>query len=96
MGSRRKTHYFEMFGLRAIYHDGWIAATPPPAPVWLLGTVKKPDVVNGYDWELYNIADDYSENNNLAAKMPDKRTSRCFNRSFNSTNMSRSFSSDLA
>ncbi len=31
-----------------------------------------PDVVNGYKWELYNIAEDYSENNDLAAKMPDK------------------------
>jgi arylsulfatase len=30
------------------------------------------DVVNGYKWELYNIAEDYSENNDLAAKMPDK------------------------
>jgi arylsulfatase A-like enzyme len=70
--SKRETQYFEMFGLRAIYHDGWIAATPPPAPVWMLGTVKLPEVVNGYDWELYNIAEDYSENNNLAAKNPDK------------------------
>ena len=30
------------------------------------------DVVNGYNWELYNIADDYSENDDLAAKMLDK------------------------
>ena len=70
--STRTTQYFEMFGNRAIYHDGWIAATTPPAPPWLLGTAKLPDVVNGYKWELYNIADDYSENNDLAAKMPDK------------------------
>ena len=27
-----------------------------------------PDVVNGYQWELYNIAEDYSEYNDLAAK----------------------------
>ena len=33
---------------------------------------KFPNVVNGYKWELYNIAEDYSENNDLAAKMPDK------------------------
>ena len=71
--SKRTTQYFEMFANRAIYHDGWIAATTPPAPPWLLGTVKLPeDVVNGYKWELYNIADDYSENNDLAAKLPDK------------------------
>jgi arylsulfatase A-like enzyme len=70
--SARATQYFEMFGNRAIYHDGWIAATTPPAAPWLLGSVKLPEVVNGYKWELYNIAEDYSENNDLAAKMPDK------------------------
>jgi arylsulfatase len=73
VASARTTQYFEMFANRAIYHDGWIAATTPPAPPWLLGTAKLPeDVVNGYKWELYNIAEDYSENNDLAAKMPDK------------------------
>ena len=70
--SRRTTQYFEMVGNRAIYHDGWIAATTPPEPPWVLGLGKFPDVVNGYKWELYNIAEDYSENNDLAAKMPDK------------------------
>ncbi len=31
-----------------------------------------PLLVNGYTWELYNITQDYSESNNLAAKNPDK------------------------
>jgi arylsulfatase A-like enzyme len=71
--SARKTQYFEMFANRAIYHDGWYACTTPPAPPWLLGTAKLPeDVVNGYKWELYNLKEDYSEYNDLAAKMPDK------------------------
>src|SRR5262249_24913160 len=70
--SKRRTQYFEMFGNRAIYHDGWIAATTPPAPPWLMGTAKLPEVVNGYKWELYNIADDYSQNTDLAAANPDK------------------------
>jgi hypothetical protein len=70
--SKRDTQYFEMFGNRAIYHDGWIAATTPPQPPWLMGTVKMPGVLDGYNWELYNIAEDYSEDNDLAAKMPDK------------------------
>jgi arylsulfatase len=70
--SRRETQYFEMFGNRAIYHDGWIAATTPPAPPWLLGTAALPEVVNGYQWELYNLNDDYSESNDLAAQNPDK------------------------
>ena len=29
---RHKTQYFEMFGNRAIYHDGWLAGHDPPAP----------------------------------------------------------------
>jgi arylsulfatase len=71
--STRTTQYFEMFANRAIYHDGWIAATTPPAAPWLLGTAKLPqDVINGYKWELYNLTEDYSEANDLAAKMPDK------------------------
>jgi arylsulfatase len=70
--SKRETQYFEMFGNRAIYHDGWVAATVPPQPPWLMGTAKMPDLMTGYKWELYNIADDYSENNDLAAQHPDK------------------------
>ena len=57
--SKRDTQYFEMFGNRALYHDGWIAATVPPQPPWLMGTAKMPDVLTGYKWELYNIAEDY-------------------------------------
>jgi arylsulfatase A-like enzyme len=70
--SKRDTQYFEMFGNRALYHDSWIATTVPPQPPWLMGTVKMPDVLTGYKWELYNIADDFSENADLAAKNPDK------------------------
>ncbi len=70
--STRATQYFEMVGNRAIYHDGWLAATTPPEPPWGLGLGKFPNVVNGYNWELYNLAVDYSENNDLASKMPDK------------------------
>jgi hypothetical protein len=69
--SKRDTQYFEMFANRGIYHDGWYAATTPPAPPWLMGTAKLPEV-NEYKWELYNIADDYSQNNDLATKNPDK------------------------
>ena len=70
--SKRDTQYFEMVGNRAIYHNGWIAATTPPAPPWQLGTGKLPDVDTGYRWELYNIAEDYSEYNDLAASNPAK------------------------
>ena len=36
------------------------------------GDLKLRSQINGYRWELYNIAEDYSEYNDLAAKMPDK------------------------
>jgi arylsulfatase A-like enzyme len=69
--SKRDTQYFEMFANRGIYHDGWYACTTPPVPPWLLGTEKLPDI-NDYKWELYNIVDDYSQYNDLAASNPDK------------------------
>jgi arylsulfatase A-like enzyme len=69
--SKHDTQYFEMVGNRAIYHDGWIASTTPPAAPWLLATGKLTPL-NDYNWELYHLTDDYSQNNDLAAKMPDK------------------------
>ncbi len=66
--SRRRTQYFEMLGNRAIYNDGWVAATTPPSPPWasVAGTVGVLD----YNWELYRITDDFSQANNLAAQEP--------------------------
>ena len=74
--TRHATQYFEMLGNRAIYHDGWIAATTPATIPWELSTKPAPDVISGYNWELYNVGDlqsvDPTENNDLAAKMPEK------------------------
>src|SRR5258705_6233716 len=70
--STRQTQYFEMAANRAIYHEGWVATTTPFAPPWNLATGTLPDVTSGYQWELYQITEDFSQNNNLAAKMPDK------------------------
>jgi arylsulfatase A-like enzyme len=69
--SKRDTQYFEMFANRGIYHDGWYACTTPPAPPWLMGTAKLPEI-NDYKWELYNITDDFSQYNDVAANNPDK------------------------
>jgi len=69
--SKRGTQYFEMFANRGIYNDGWYACTTPPAAPWLLGTTKLPEVKD-YHWELYNLTEDYSQNNDLTAKNPDK------------------------
>ena len=74
--SKHMTQYFEMLGNRAIYHDGWIAATTPATIPWVLSTKPAPDVITGYNWELYNVGDlqsgDPTENNDLAVSRPDK------------------------
>ncbi len=70
--TQHKTQYFEMLGNRAIYHDGWIAATTPATLPWELSTKTPPDVITGYNWELYNVDEDPTQFSDLAAKMPDK------------------------
>ncbi|TBC17985.1 arylsulfatase [Rhizobium ruizarguesonis] len=70
--SQHTTQYFEMLGNRAIYQDGWVAATTPVTLPWELSSKTPPDVITGYNWELYNVEDDPTQNNDLAAKMPDK------------------------
>ncbi len=74
--SHRTTQYFEMLGNRAIYQDGWVANTTPATLPWELSTKEPPDVITGYQWELYNVGDlqtgDLTESNNLATQMPDK------------------------
>jgi arylsulfatase A-like enzyme len=67
--STRRTQYFEMFANRAIYNDGWVAATTPPLAPWASG---KTIPVDDYKWELYDITKDFSQANNLAAKEPQK------------------------
>jgi arylsulfatase A-like enzyme len=68
--SRHRTQYFEMIGNRAIYNDGWVAATTPPVPPW--DPVGRPVSIDDYNWELYDTSHDFSEANNLAAKEPKK------------------------
>ncbi|MCE9554137.1 MAG: arylsulfatase [Planctomycetes bacterium] len=65
---RRTTQYFEMFGNRGIYHDGWVACTRHSIP-WLM--VKNPPISEDV-WELYNVDQDFSQADNLAAKEPAK------------------------
>lgn len=66
--STHKTQYFEMLGNRAIYDDGWVAATTPVTLPWELSTKTPPDVIT----ELYNVQEDPTQSNDLAAKMPEK------------------------
>jgi len=66
---RRKTQYFELLGNRAIYKDGWVAATQHGIPWKTAGERKSFD---DDVWELYDIDHDFSEANDLAAKNPEK------------------------
>ena len=65
----RQRQYFEVFSNRAIYDNGWIACAQHTFP-W------RQDYAPGnWDkdkWELYNLDEDFSEANDLAAKMPEK------------------------
>jgi arylsulfatase len=65
---RHTTQYFEMFGNRAIYSNGWVAATKHRTP-W----AKAPDGPLDQDkWELYQVTEDFSQANDLAGSNPDK------------------------
>jgi arylsulfatase len=72
--SKHTTQYFEMFGNQGIYHDGWVAATTPGVAPWDTAAEAEgrlPSVLD-YKWELYNVSEDFSEANDLAAKEPAK------------------------
>jgi arylsulfatase len=68
--NRKERQYYEMFGNRAIWVDGWKAAT--------LDADRMPWDVNVVlpfeedEWELYHVADDFSESTNLAEENPEK------------------------
>jgi len=66
-----RTQYFEILGNRAIYHDGWIASCFHGRVPWIRYA--------GYDfdgpdeqWELYNVAEDFSQSVDLAQSHPEK------------------------
>ena len=70
--SKHLTQYYEMLGSRALYHDGWKAVVfhPPGMMNYESGNVNP-----SFDddvWELYNIANDFSECNDVAQQYPDK------------------------
>jgi arylsulfatase len=67
---RHTTQYFEMFGNRGIYHQGWTAVTRHKTPWMLIG-----EQVPAFDddhWELYDTSTDWSQAHDLAKEHPDK------------------------
>lgn len=65
---RRKTQYFEMFGNRSIYHEGWLARTIHRAP-W---EPQPRSSLENNTWDLFDTKQDFSLSNNLAAQNPQK------------------------
>ena len=81
--TRHHTQYFEMFGHRSIYHDGWRAVCPWPGPNFTEAATKGRHYgdpitaavladIEANDWELYDLTTDYAETKNLAAENRDK------------------------
>ena len=71
---QRKTQFFDIMGSRGIYHDGWFAGTFGPRTPWVPGI--PPGIATwtpeNDTWELYNLDEDWSQANDLAAAMPGK------------------------
>lgn len=66
---RRRTQYFEMGVNRGIYQDGWMASALSFPPWQSVRGAFDPDQ---QVWELYNIDEDFSQANDLAAANPEK------------------------
>jgi arylsulfatase len=69
VASKHKTQYFEMFGNRGIYDQGWVAAARHGRLPWERFSKTTFDQDN---WELYNVAQDFSESQDLAKDNPQK------------------------
>ncbi|MEX0808148.1 MAG: arylsulfatase [Dongiaceae bacterium] len=71
---RKGGQYFEVMGSRAMYQDGWIASVFGPRIPWLPGV--SPDIVKwnpqNDQWELYDLATDFSQANDIAAENPEQ------------------------
>lgn len=68
--SHRTTQYFEMGGARAIYDNGWVAATTHGLLPW---SDKPPEYTFENDpWELYDIRKDFTEYHDVADEHPEK------------------------
>ena len=70
---RKHIQYFDNNGSRGIYHDGWYACTFGPLTPWLPGAPGLANWDSSKDvWELYDLANDFSQADDLAAKEPER------------------------
>jgi arylsulfatase A-like enzyme len=69
---RRSVQYFEIMGNRALYDKGWIASCFHGRVPWEFSFARDKSGFDNEKWELYKLADDFSQADNLADKYPDK------------------------
>jgi len=67
-----KTQYFEMFGVQALYNDGWMLSAVPTRPPWVMAGAAIPDPATAFQFELYDVRHDWTQNSDVAAKYPKK------------------------
>jgi len=70
---QHRTQYYEMLGSRALYHEGWKAVVFRPLP--FVHYTESDDPFRSFeddDWELYHVAEDFSEIDDRAASHPQK------------------------
>ena len=71
--SRHKTQYFEMFGVQALYNDGFMLSAVPKRPPWNLGFGRVDlDPATSYKFELYDVRKDWTQSTDTAADNPTK------------------------
>ena len=70
----RTTQFFDIMASRGVYHEGWFASAPGPREPWVGGIPKGVKEWSPLTdkWELYNIDEDWSQANDLAARNPKK------------------------
>lgn len=68
---RHTTQYFEVFGNRSIYHNGWMASAFHGRLPWVGFDLNQKPLEEDV-WELYDLRADFSQAENLAAKNPAK------------------------
>lgn len=61
-----------MMGDRALYQDGWIASTTPLRPPWDITGATTADPATAFHWELYDLTNDWTQYDDIAALHPDK------------------------
>ena len=65
--TKKQAQYYEMIGSRAIWMDGWKAVVEQPQ-----GEMMTEAMLSAQKWELYHVAEDFSESTDLADQHPER------------------------